>query len=204
MSPTLTIICGPNGSGKSTLTDALMREFEFGRYINADEIASRLTGSPDEASREAQRLAEAAREECLAERIDFSFETVFSHPSKLEFMERAAALGYFVFVIFVTIENPAINVDRVRLRVEAGGHDVPEDRIVARWHRTMKLLPEIVRRCHRAMIFDNSNRASHAAVRRVAWASAEGNTVTVHRLDDAPEWLSEYLPEPSLLRPARH
>ena len=47
MRPTLTIVCGPNGSGKSTLTRALMEEFEFGRYINADEIALRLTGSPD-------------------------------------------------------------------------------------------------------------------------------------------------------------
>lgn len=151
MAPALAVFCGPNGSGKSTLTKEILRRgTDLGTYINPDDIAAGLRGSLEERTREAQKQADALREQCLAERRDFAFETVFSHPSKLAFMERAAEAGYQIHVFLVTLPSPEMNVERVRLRVASGGHDVPADRIVARWKRVMAMLPEIVRRAHRS------------------------------------------------------
>ncbi len=59
-------------------------------------------------------------------------------------------------LVFVGTADPAINLDRVAQRVEEGGHDVPADRIVARYSRTMDLLPRAVEQSHKALIFDNS------------------------------------------------
>jgi predicted ABC-type ATPase len=155
------MIAGPNGSGKSTLTRELVaRGVELGRYINADEIDASLPGPADEErSRRAQALADAARRECLEQGIGFAFETVMSHRSKIEVLREARRRGYAVVIFFVALESPQLNVERVRQRVALGGHPVPEDRIVARYERTMALLPEAISLCDRTVLFDNSYRA---------------------------------------------
>ena len=151
------MIAGPNGSGKTTLTRWLRSTgFDLGEYINADDIAAELVGDPAEVSRTAQRLAEEARQSCLARGVSFAFETVMSHPSKVEFLKQAKTLGYFNILFFVGVEDPRINVDRVAQRVAEGGHDVPTDRIVHRYERTMALLPQAVYASDRTVLFDNS------------------------------------------------
>jgi predicted ABC-type ATPase len=90
------MIAGPNGSGKSTLTRRLSEEgVELGRYINADDIDAGLPAPPgEERSRRAQALADQARRECLEQGISFAFETVMSHPSKIEVLREARRRGY--------------------------------------------------------------------------------------------------------------
>ncbi len=196
MAPVLAIFCGPNGSGKSTLTKEILRRgVDLGTYINPDDIAAELTGSLEERTRAAQKRADELREQCLAERRDFAFETVFSHPSKLGFMERAADAGYDIHVFFVSLPTPEMNVERVRLRVASGGHDVPEDRIVDRWKRVMVMLPEIVRRAHRVMIFDNASPPEAPVIRLVAFGrrDREGR-LDLEREADAPAWVETWLP----------
>ena len=140
--PVLLIVAGPNGSGKTTLTKQLRaRGIDFGFYINPDVIAESLEGSYEARVAEAQRIADAQRNDCLERRVSFSFETVMSHPSKIEVLKQARHLGYTVVLYFVGTESPALNVERVKQRVALGGHDVPHDRIVARYERTMALLP---------------------------------------------------------------
>ena len=54
-----------------------------------------------------------------------------------------------------------INVLRVKSRVEAGGHDVPEDKIVTRYDRALNLVKELVKLWDVCHIYDNSgNRHS--------------------------------------------
>lgn len=196
MAPVLAIFCGPNGSGKSTLTKEIRRRgIDLGTYINPDDIAAELIGSLEERTATAQRHADERREQCLAGRLDFAFETVFSHPSKLDFMDRAAAAGYEIHVFFVSLPSPEMNIERVRLRVLQGGHDVPTERIVARWHRTMDLLPEIADRAHRLMVFDNGSPPEAPVIRLVAWSEVDGDGKTVIvRERDAPGWVARYLP----------
>ncbi len=74
-------------------------------------------------------------------------------------------LGYTNVLYFICTEAPELNVERVRQRVALGGHDVPEDRIVGRYKRTLALLPEAIAACDRSVLYDNSYRAdSESAV----------------------------------------
>lgn len=106
----------------------------------------------------AQILADFLRRKLLAENKKFSFETVFSHESKLEIMRQAAAKGYKVYLYFVCTESPEINKFRVKqVRVKEGGHDVPEDKIESRYYRSLELLFEAAQIAYQAYFFDNSN-----------------------------------------------
>ena len=87
----------------------------------------------------------------------FSLETVMSHPEKVAGLQQAQAASYRPYLYYVSTESPDINVARVRYRVEMqGGHDVPEDKIRQRYYRSLDLLYDALRHCHRAYFFDNS------------------------------------------------
>jgi predicted ABC-type ATPase len=188
----LTVVAGPNGSGKSTLIEHLIRQgVDFGEYINADNIvkAHGLTG--DEGARAGQKLADEARDRCLKTGIDFSFETVMSHPSKVEFMLRAKRIGFEVTLYFVATDDPLLNVERVRARVEMGGHDVPQDRIVARYKRTIALLPQALTACDNAILFDNSANAASGenGLRPVLQARHVAGFLSLEFRPPVPEWV---------------
>lgn len=139
------MIAGPNGSGKTTLTQYLEAAgVNFGNYINPDDIAKTPVGAYDKRVAEAQLEADSLRDQYLLEMRSFSFETVMSHRSKIEILQNAKARGFDVTVYFVATRDPEINVNRVERRVDLGGHDVPKDRIIARYFRTMELLPEAI------------------------------------------------------------
>jgi predicted ABC-type ATPase len=105
----------------------------------------------------AQLVATYLRTVLLREKKKFSFETVFSHAGKLDFMKEAKALGYKVYLYFVSTEDPEINVYRVKeVRVKQHGHDVPEDKIRSRYLRTMDLMYEASQLAYRSYYFDNS------------------------------------------------
>ena len=92
----------------------------------------------------------------LAQKSSFTLETVMSHPGKVALLTQAQAAGYRNCLYFVATDDPAINISRVHNRVMLGGHAVPEDRIVQRYHRSIALLMEAIRQTNRAYIFDNS------------------------------------------------
>ena len=104
----------------------------------------------------AQVIADFIRKKLLIAAERFSFETVFSHESKLEIMQQAAIAGYKVYLYFVATEFPEINVFRVRARVAKGGHDVDDDKIVSRYYRSLELLYEACQLAYQAYFFDNS------------------------------------------------
>ena len=101
-------------------------------------------------------ISDLIREELLADKISFTMETVFSHQNKVQFMQRAKDAGYKVYLYFVSTHNPEINIKRVEGRVAAGGHDVPKNKIVERYERTMNNLYSALKIAYRAYIFDNS------------------------------------------------
>ena len=105
----------------------------------------------------AQMLATYLRSELLKTKKKFSFETVFSHPGKLEFMKDAIKQGYKVYLYFVSTEDPEINIYRVKeVRVKQHGHDVPIDKIRSRYFRTMDLMYAASQLAYRSYYFDNS------------------------------------------------
>jgi hypothetical protein len=120
--PFVVMIAGPNGAGKTSLTEFLQnQQIDFGEYINPDDIAARLFGSAIARAERAQRIADDKRNACIEEKRSFSFETVMSHPSKIDTLLRAKAAGFFIQLFFVGTEDPLINVERVELRVLKGG-----------------------------------------------------------------------------------
>lgn len=113
--------------------------------------------SPSHIDRLAQIVADYMRYELLQQRRKFSFETVFSHDSKLDIMRQAAAAGYKVYLYFVCTESPEINKYRVKeVRLKEGGHDVPEDKIESRYYRSLDYLFEAAQIAHQVYFFDNS------------------------------------------------
>ena len=102
-------------------------------------------------------LADFVRNSLLGVADRFSFETVMSHPSKLDFIKRAKESGYKVYLYFVALPDPELNLLRVKSRVMAGGHDVDPQKVVDRYKRTMDLLAEAVRMVDNAYFFDNSS-----------------------------------------------
>jgi predicted ABC-type ATPase len=129
--PFVLIVAGPNGAGKTTLTKSLhQRGIDLGEYINPDDIADELQGTYDERVARAQAIADHRREACIEAKRSFSFETVMSHPSKIDILVRAKEAGFFVQLFFVGTDDPRTNIERVALRVQQGGHDVPTDKIV--------------------------------------------------------------------------
>lgn len=104
----------------------------------------------------AQILANFLREKLLAERKKFSFETVFSHRSKLNIMRQAVDAGYKVYLYFVSTKTPEINKFRVQARKAKKGHDVPADKIVSRYYRSLDLLYEACQLAYQVFFFDNS------------------------------------------------
>jgi predicted ABC-type ATPase len=155
------MFAGPNGSGKTTLMRKLKQSgFDFGHYINPDDIALTLQGSYEERVREAQKIADDQRAMCLKNKTSFSFETVMSHPSKIDVLKQAGELGFRTTLFYVATENPDINIMRVKNRVSLGGHDVPEFKIRERYEKSFKLLPEAIKHSDVANLFDNSDGAN--------------------------------------------
>lgn len=101
-------------------------------------------------------LADFVRRKLVANRRSFTFETVMSSPDKIEFLDVAKRSGFRVYLYFVATSNPKINLSRVANRVRAGGHDVPPDKILARYERSLQLLSDAIQAADRAYIFDNS------------------------------------------------
>lgn len=153
----LHLVVGPNGSGKTTfVTEFLARELPGHAYVNADEIAkTRWPSDSAEHAYEAARIAAETRAHLIANGHSFIAETVFSHPSKLDLIRSAQEAGYLV-VVHVMIVPEELAVRRVAYRVQAGGHDVPEQKIRQRYHRLWRIVARAVSIADRAVVYDNS------------------------------------------------
>lgn len=184
--PFVVMIAGPNGSGKTTLTNHIRQAgVDLGRYINPDEIAATLTGSHESRVRSAQRLADEARDQCLAEGLSFTFETVMSHRSKVDIFAKAAILGFEPILYYVATADPALNVARVAQRVALGGHDVPTDKILHRYESSLALLPYALVIAKRAYVFDNSD---HRGL-RLGLTKGRVGTSLLDIMEDVPHWI---------------
>ncbi|MEI7995337.1 MAG: zeta toxin family protein [Methylococcaceae bacterium] len=103
--------------------------------------------------------ADFIRQKLLDVGITFTFETVMSSPDKVAFLKKAQERGFRTYLYFIATEDPTINIARVVNRVKQGGHPVPQDKIIARYYRSLDLLVDAVRYSDRAYIFDNSFHA---------------------------------------------
>jgi predicted ABC-type ATPase len=108
-------------------------------------------------SYEASLITAFLRKHLLNKGISYSFESVMSHPSKLEEIKHAKNLGYKTYLYFVCLQDAEINISRVFNRVEKGGHTVDPERIIKRYDATLKNLLPALLLVDKAYIFDNSS-----------------------------------------------
>jgi predicted ABC-type ATPase len=139
----------------------------------------------------AQMLAHFLREELLSQNVKFSFETVFSHPSKLNIMKNAAANGYKVYLYFVSTESPEINIYRVSLRKEKGGHDVPPETIRKRYYRSLDLMFDAAQIAYQAFFFDNSGEEPLLFAHFKKGKAGKKEWDRINKAD-VPEWFIKY------------
>jgi predicted ABC-type ATPase len=128
--------------------------------------------------------ADFLRQKLLDQKLSFTFETVMSHPGKVDLLEQAQQAGYRTYLYFVATEDAAINISRVRNRVKQGGHAVPEDKIASRYQRSLDLLMSAIRHTNRAYVFDNSSdNQKHTWLAEIT----EGVELEM-KTDQAPAW----------------
>jgi predicted ABC-type ATPase len=152
--PIVVAIAGPNGAGKTTFFRVHLAAAGL-PFVNADVLANELDIEPYAAA----RLADSLRRALVARRESFVFETVFSDPvgDKVAFLEEAARDGFTVVLFFIGLARAELSSERVAMRVSQGGHDVPEDKLRARFRRTLKNLKAAISRLPHVLIYDNSD-----------------------------------------------
>jgi predicted ABC-type ATPase len=183
--PVLIALAGPNGAGKTTFYHAHLQPAGL-RFVNTDVLAQQLGLDPYIAA----NVADALRRELVNQRESYVFETVFSDPVgyKLTFLKEAAAAGYTVVLCFIGLSSPTTCEERVAMRVSQGGHDVPADKLQARYPRTIANLRSAIRELPYVLIFDNEDLRT--PFRRVA--IFEHGQLTF-RQDPLPPWLAKLM-----------
>ena len=132
------------------------------------------------------RIIDFIRMEFLRLKISFTFETVMSHISKVDFLKDAQKQGFRTYLYYVATVDPEINIGRVHYRVQAGGHTVPEQKIRERYYRSLDLLMSAIEASDRAYIFDNSSHGEKAAF------IAEIEKAEVLKLNPAVEYFPKW------------
>jgi predicted ABC-type ATPase len=126
--PQIVLLAGPNGAGKTTASrDLLQGAFAVHEFVNADVIATGLSGfQPEAAAIAAGRIMLLRLRELAAEHLDFAFETTLASRSFAPWLREQRGAGYRVHVTFLALPSADLAVQRVADRVRRGGHDVPE------------------------------------------------------------------------------
>jgi len=205
-SPYVVVFAGPNGSGKTSLIDEL-RETGLqtsagmipipSRFINPDQVGKDLQGTfanQHERDVAAFNAAVQMRHDASNSKESFAFETVMSHPSRINEILMLKEQGYRVFLTFVTTDDPEKNVARVTYRYQSQtttGHYVDPDKVRDRYDRTLALLPRATEEADAAFVYDNSADFKQARLQAVQEKDA------VFQLSpEAKPWVIDRLVQP--------
>ena len=157
--PVCTIIAGPNGAGKTTFAMEFLPETNCKVFLNADLIANALSplGQDEKHLLEAGKIFLQKVEECIGKRENFAFETTLSGTAHLRRVRKMIEDGWRVNMIYLWIPNAETSLNRVRQRVQHGGHNVPEKDIRRRYGRTLRNLFEYAGVCNEVKCLDSSD-----------------------------------------------
>jgi len=153
------MLAGCNGAGKSTTAPALLRDFlNVTEFVNADAIAGGLSGFHPEAVALAAGEVMLRRLQDLAESgSNFAFETTLSGRTFAAWLRDLGTANYVRHLVFLWLPTADMAVARVRARVKAGGHSIPEDTIRRRYHRGIDNFFRLYRPLAEAWrVYDNS------------------------------------------------
>lgn len=159
MMPHLYIISGCNGAGKTTASYSILPEMlECSEFVNSDEFAKSLSPfDPSAASVSASRYMLLKIKYLFTRKADFSIETTLATRSLLKMVKTAKANGYKVTILYLWLNSAELAIARVKERVAAGGHNIPEDTIRRRYKVGLKyFFEDYIPVCDRWILADNS------------------------------------------------
>jgi predicted ABC-type ATPase len=138
--PNVVILAGPNGAGKSTVSKQLIpAALEIQHYVNADTIARGLSDfQSDEMAFKAGKVMLQHLHELAEDKINFAFETTLASRTFAPWIAELKQKGYLFHLFFIWVPTADVSIQRVKARVLAGGHSVPEDTIRRRYTRGLR------------------------------------------------------------------
>ena len=157
--PRLYILSGCNGSGKTTASYTLLPEMlECSQFVHSDEFAKSLSPfNPSQASVTASRYMLMKIRYLLDHRMDFSIETTLATRSLGGIIQEARSLNYTVTILYFWLNSPELAIARVKDRVAAGGHNIPEPVVRRRYYMGLHyLFDTYIPLCDRWILADNS------------------------------------------------
>jgi len=199
--PCIFVLAGNNGAGKSSLGGATIRA-RGADYFNPDEAALRIRAvnpgmTAEQANAAAWHEGRRLLERAIAERLSFAFETTLGGRTMASLLDDAITAGVEVRVWYVGVESPELCIERVRARLAAGGHAIPEAMIRDRYHKSLLNLLRLMPRISELRVFDNSTEAAPAAGRRpqpvLVLHMKQGRAVATCELAHAPAWAKPIL-----------
>jgi len=134
--PTAYLIAGPNGAGKTTFARQFLPKVNCQQFVNADLIATGIAPLlPHSANYRAGEIMLEELSRHLEAKHDFAFECTLSGRAYLKYIHQAKQSGYYVHLIFLWLPSAEMAIKRVHLRVERGGHSIPDDVIERRYYQ---------------------------------------------------------------------
>jgi predicted ABC-type ATPase len=192
----LYVLAGVNGAGKSSIGGAAIRA-AGGNYFNPDEAARELMAanpglSQTDANAAAWQQGRRLLERAIDQRLDFTFETTLGGTTMPRLIAEAASRAIEVYVFYVGLASADAHIERVRQRVRAGGHDIPEDTIRRRYRHSRLNLMQLLPALTELRVYDNSATADPAAGQApqpvLVLHMRRGRIVGPPDLASTPEW----------------
>lgn len=140
--PELVIVAGPNGAGKTTFITTYLPEFtNIREFVNADMIAKGISPfDPDAAQIEAGRIMLNRIDQFIEERRSFAVESTISGRSALQWIRKARANRFLIKLYYIYVNSSTLSIERIAIRVEGGGHNIPDDIAFRRYFRSLRNL----------------------------------------------------------------
>ena len=155
----LYVIAGPNGSGKTTFSKKFLPDYvECLEFVNVDLIAKGLSPfTPGRAMLQAGRIMLEQIHSLGNRGIDFGFETTLAGKTYVKLLNELKQKGYSIHLFFLWIKNVKLALERIELRVQQGGHSIPEATVRRRFRRgILNFFHEYQPIVDSWVIFDNS------------------------------------------------
>ena len=164
MKKVLYIFAGVNGAGKSTLynSENLDNEIKYSTRINTDEIVRKIGDWKNNSDQiKAAKIAINLRNDCLKHGKSFNEETTLTGKTILKTIDKAKELGYELQLFYIGVNNPEIAKERIRNRVEKGGHNIADEIVEKRYYESLKNLKQVITKFDEVYLYDNSIKYKH-------------------------------------------